>query len=91
MIILEHTVKINVCNICYKATNGKQALKIVTENIEHNCRKNKIKRCDFELIFMDCNMPFMDGYETTSKIRHIIHREGLPQPIISAITGHTEQ
>ena len=36
-------------------------------------------------------MPFMDGYETTSRIRDMIFREGMPQPIISAVTGHTEQ
>ena len=35
-------------------------------------------------------MPFMDGYETTMKIRELIQYEELPQPIISAVTGHTE-
>jgi CheY-like chemotaxis protein len=40
---------------------------------------------------MDCNMPVMDGYEATSKIRAFIHNFGLAQPIISAVTGHTEQ
>ena len=36
-------------------------------------------------------MPFMDGYEATQQIRQMIFIEGLPQPIISAVTGHTEQ
>ena len=49
------------------------------------------KHCDIDLIFMDCNMPFMDGYIATNKIRHIIDKYGLPQPIIVAVTGHTEQ
>ena len=40
---------------------------------------------------MDCQMPFMDGYEATDKIREFIHNQGAPQPIISAVTGHTEQ
>ena len=40
---------------------------------------------------MDCQMPFMDGYEATDKIREFIHSQGAPQPIISAVTGHTEQ
>ena len=36
-------------------------------------------------------MPFMDGYEATGLIREFLHSEGLMQPIISAVTGHTEQ
>ncbi len=43
---------------------------------------------------MDCNMPFMDGYEATARIRSFYHREaGLSceeQPIITAVTGHAE-
>ena len=40
---------------------------------------------------MDCNMPFMDGYQTTHEIRQLLYLQGLPQPVICAITGHTEQ
>ena len=40
---------------------------------------------------MDCNMPFMDGYEATSKIREYLFAYNLPQPIITAVTGHTEK
>ena len=36
-------------------------------------------------------MPFMDGYEATEKIREFLFDLGLPQPIIIAVTGHTEQ
>ena len=35
-------------------------------------------------------MPFMDGYEATKQIRQLIKKGGAKQPIISAITGHTE-
>ena len=36
-------------------------------------------------------MPIMDGYESTKKIRKYFYEVGLEQPIISAVTGHTEQ
>ena len=45
----------------------------------------------YGLIIMDCNMPIMDGYEATKKIRKYIQSSQLPHPIISALTGHTEQ
>ena len=39
---------------------------------------------------MDCNMPIMDGYEATSQICSYLHSKSLKQPIISAVTGHSE-
>jgi len=43
---------------------------------------------------MDCNMPFMDGFECSLKIRQLLHEHfGLrneDQPLISAVTGHVE-
>jgi CheY-like chemotaxis protein len=35
-------------------------------------------------------MPFMDGYESTGKIREYLFNKGIMQPIIIAVTGHTE-
>ena len=35
-------------------------------------------------------MPFMDGYEATTKIRQYLFEMDIDQPIISAVTGHTE-
>mmetsp|Transcript_38348 Transcript_38348/g.58432 ORF Transcript_38348/g.58432 Transcript_38348/m.58432 type:complete len:210 (+) Transcript_38348:466-1095(+) len=86
-IILQHKVGIDTQSICDKAITGQQALTLVEENIS----KNKGKRCDYSLILMDCNMPHMDGYEATDLIRRLIYDRGLPQPIISAVTGHSEQ
>ena len=66
--------------------SGQEALNI----IEKNVNENKY-RCSYELILMDCNMPIMDGYQTTENIREFIFSKGLQQPLIIAITGHTEQ
>lgn len=40
---------------------------------------------------MDCNMPIMDGYQSTQNIRQYLFNLGINQPIIIATTGHTEE
>ena len=35
-------------------------------------------------------MPFMDGYEATTKIREYLNTLNTDQPVIAAVTGHTE-
>jgi len=67
---------------------------MITEDVDNkvNIRRNiSYMRCKYDLILMDCNMPLMDGCETTQKIREYIMSNGFIQPIISAVTGHTEQ
>ena len=45
------------------AFNGKQAVDVV-KKASHD------QSHSYGLIFMDCSMPFMDGYEATMKIRN---------------------
>ena len=44
----------------------------------------------FGIIFMDCSMPIMDGFESSILIRKFYRDQGAQQPIIVACTGHTE-
>jgi CheY-like chemotaxis protein len=44
----------------------------------------------YALIFMDCSMPILDGYEATTEIRKVCSNIRLDQPYIVACTGHTE-
>jgi CheY-like chemotaxis protein len=54
-------------------------------------RENENKKCSYNLILMDGNMPFMDGYQSTIKIRQYLYDMEIDQPLIVAVTGHTEQ
>jgi CheY-like chemotaxis protein/HPt (histidine-containing phosphotransfer) domain-containing protein/anti-sigma regulatory factor (Ser/Thr protein kinase) len=56
------------------AANGSEALK-------------KLEEYHFDLIFMDCQMPIMDGYEATHRIREIEAKENSERVPIVALTA----
>ena len=85
-VILQFTTGLDPKKTCQRACNGQDALNHVINNVENNSHLS----CSFELILMDCNMPLMDGYDSTLAIREYLYKHNLPQPIIAAVTGHTE-
>eukprot|EP00347_Sterkiella_histriomuscorum_P001382 403372250 len=76
-----------------KATNGLEGLEKIQERIQQQiiqpcqCGKNNQ---NFKIVFMDCNMPIMDGFEATEAIRKLqnIEQEGLK---IIALTANTNK
>ncbi len=72
-LLLKEVVK-NICSQCFEAQNGKEAIDI-------------IQREKVDLVFMDIEMPVMNGLETTKFIR-----EKLPSPLrfipVIALTAH---
>ena len=53
-----------------KANNGKEALDLVIKAF-------KLKKYSYGLIFMDCSMPIMNGYEASDNIRSFIKNKNL--------------
>lgn len=62
---------------CEFASNGWEAIEAA-------------QRSQFDLILMDCNMPEMDGYEVTARIRNFEEPEGRRTTIV-AMTANTQE
>jgi CheY-like chemotaxis protein len=55
------------------AFNGEQSVKIIKKAIDAG------EYYKYSLILMDCNMPFMDGYEATKRIRKMFFSMDVPR------------
>ena len=62
------------------AFNGVEALKIIKENAEN---KNY-----FSMVFLDCNMPILNGFLTAQKINEMINSKVIPPLPIIATTAN---
>jgi signal transduction histidine kinase/CheY-like chemotaxis protein/HPt (histidine-containing phosphotransfer) domain-containing protein len=68
---------------CETATDGQEAL-------------DMFERQRFDIVFMDCQMPVMDGYEATRRIRELEEGQGsVPTPVVAmtanAMSGDREK
>ena len=70
-----------------QAFNGEEALDMVKKG----CQKQANQQYCYGLIFMDCSMPIVDGYDASDNIRAFLRSNNMPQPVIIACTGHTEE
>jgi signal transduction histidine kinase/ligand-binding sensor domain-containing protein/CheY-like chemotaxis protein/HPt (histidine-containing phosphotransfer) domain-containing protein len=52
---------------------------------------SRFKSEHFDIIFMDCQMPMMDGFQATARIRKIEEERGLTKTPIFAMTANTEE
>ncbi|TNV83865.1 hypothetical protein FGO68_gene3753 [Halteria grandinella] len=83
--ILHETLKVDSDS----AMNGQQAIERVKERqleqLERPCKCGK-GRSNYKFIFMDCNMPVMDGLQATGIIKRLV-----PEIFIAALTAYTTE
>ncbi|KAK3131775.1 hypothetical protein QOZ80_6AG0511240 [Eleusine coracana subsp. coracana] len=71
------------------AVDGSEAVKFYKQALEQaSVPKEDTMQLPYHVIFMDCQMPIIDGYEATKLIREEESRYGIHTPII-ALTAHT--
>ena len=82
-IVLQQSGIKNILSIVDTAHNGRQANDMVRQAYERQAYS-------YGLIFMDCSMPVMNGYDASDLIREFLNEKSMLQPMIIATTGHTE-
>nr|XP_043638434.1 histidine kinase CKI1-like [Erigeron canadensis] len=81
--LLKHGMVIDTC------TNGKEALILVSKSLNDQRDLGASYVLPYDYIFMDCQMPVMDGCEATRQIRLLEKDYGVYIPIIG-LTAHAE-
>eukprot|EP01016_Furgasonia_blochmanni_P029533 TRINITY_DN309_c0_g2_i2.p1 TRINITY_DN309_c0_g2~~TRINITY_DN309_c0_g2_i2.p1 ORF type:complete len:985 (-),score=87.03 TRINITY_DN309_c0_g2_i2:39-2993(-) len=73
--------------VCHTAYNGKEAVERIVE-MSSSSQRNRTK---LDMIFMDCDMPVMDGFEATKILRELMNKGELPEIPIVACTAYAFQ
>ncbi|EWS71512.1 response regulator receiver domain protein (macronuclear) [Tetrahymena thermophila SB210] len=68
-----------------KTTSGFQALELIKKKYENSCCKR------YHLIFMDIDMPEMNGYQATQEIIKLSQKLKISRPIISACSAYVQE
>ena len=61
-IILKYKIGIDADAVCDSAYDGFDAIQKVIDDVE---TKHNGEQTSYQLIFMDCNMPHLDGYDAS--------------------------
>ena len=59
--------------------------------IEHIEQKINQKKMHIKIIFMDCSMPDMDGFETSKYIMDLCRKHNIEMPYIIALTAYSKE
>jgi CheY-like chemotaxis protein len=70
-VLLPQASDLSILDYVDEAKNGKEALDKIVKSYRMG------QHC-YGLIFMDCNMPIMDGFEATDMIRNFIAGTDIP-------------
>ncbi|XP_074337425.1 histidine kinase CKI1-like [Apium graveolens] len=71
------------------SSNGLEAVQTISQALEDGRTSEMRHSLPYDYIFMDCQMPVMDGMEATRRIREEEAKHGLHMPIF-AVSAHTQ-
>lgn len=77
LIVMAELMKSYGCTVSV-AGNGYEAVELFANN-------------KFDIIFMDCNMPEMNGYEASQTMRRMERTLGIPETVIIALTANSNE
>ncbi|CAD8170545.1 unnamed protein product [Paramecium octaurelia] len=70
---------------CDSAYNGKEAIQLVNHKKHNPCKKCGNRY--YSLIFLDINMPILDGYKTVKELKHLMKQQIINKTWCIANTG----